>query len=131
MAHASSFLSFACLALAMMACTQPTSPFSASDSRSVEIAADCGQDLQFPRRVHCTARLEAEGASVFALQWDMGDGRHAGGMSLSYAYVAAGSYTVRVRAVAQPEDWQRVATFTVPGASSDALAEMGVKSSSR
>jgi hypothetical protein len=117
-------LTLSSAAFAMAACSQPTGP-GISDSARIEIAADCGQDLRTPSRVHCTARLEAQGANVFALRWDMGDGREAGGMSLSYAYVASGSFTVRVRAVSQPGVWQRVATFTVPS-----IEGMQLKSSS-
>jgi hypothetical protein len=112
-------------AIAISACGPLTGPAPLDDSTKIEISADCGQDLQAPSRVHCTGRLDTQQANVVGLQWDMGDGRHAGGMSLSYAYIAPGSYTVRVRAITRPDEWQHVANFSVPS-----FGRIRVKSSS-
>ncbi|HYD55206.1 MAG TPA: PKD domain-containing protein [Gemmatimonadaceae bacterium] len=99
--------------LASLPSPTPTSPAA--------IDAGCSQDERDPGHVHCLA-ASREGPAPAAVEWDMGDGSVAGGLSLSYSYGEPGSYTIRIRArgtfTATP--WRTVATLDVEALPGDA-----------
>ena len=102
------------------ACSDPIAPTarlalpSLPSPSSPAVSAGCAEDDVLPGRVHCLASAPADGGTP-SVEWDMGDGNRADGISLSYVYGDPGAYTIRVRARAAnaATEWRTVATLDV------------------